>query len=115
MNLTYDSFIPLLLQKLPELLPLYEEHMDDNFNELLPHVLFGDITRFVVSSYEEKKNLASLQRIFTLLDKAIQSKDNELRILISVSFLENLPQDKVCFPEIKRLLSPALQKELELY
>jgi len=114
-NLSFESFIPSLLQAVPELVPVYEEHMIDNFDELLPHVFMGDVTRFVVSSYKNKENLVSVKKILDLLDQAIRSEDEKLQELVSVSFLENLPQEEACFNDIKKLMSDDLRDELALY
>ncbi len=117
-DLSFASFIPSLLKSVPELVPLYQEHITDNFNELLPHVFFGEVTRFVVSNYKARQNLEALKRIFDFLDRGINSKDEKLQELISVSFLENLlPEEgeEECFHEIKNLLSKSLQTELKLY
>ncbi len=46
----YDvTFMTELVAQIPELEPLYSEHMQDNFGEMLPHVLMGDVTRFAVA------------------------------------------------------------------
>jgi hypothetical protein len=39
------SFVERLVGHFPRLQPLLTEHLDDNFDELLPIVFFGDLTR----------------------------------------------------------------------
>jgi hypothetical protein len=38
----------------PDPFTLLDEHVEDNFGEILPHVFFGDLTRFIVSTYERE-------------------------------------------------------------
>ncbi len=113
-TLKYETFVSLLIEEVPELFSVYEEHLDDN-DGLLEHVFMGDVTRFIVIISTEEEKSEVLDRIITLLDKAIRSKDEKLQELISVSFLENLPQHDSCYTDIKKVLPPALLKELAHY
>jgi len=110
----FISFIKVLLESVPELVPVYDEHIDD-YDEVLEHVFMGDVTRFAVEIYKNDPDSKSLKLLLSLLDKAFSAKDPKLQELISVSFLENLPQDEECYSGFKRLLSEQLRKELTLY
>src|SRR4051812_32452808 len=40
-----------LVVRFPQLRPAYQQHLRANFGQLLPHVLFWDVTQLVVASY----------------------------------------------------------------
>lgn len=123
--LGYDTFFEFLLGKVPEFRSIYKEHVD-YFGELLPHVLMGDFTRFLLDAYrksvsglaDEEKWHEIVDRSLTLLEEAISSSDNELQSLVAYSFLENLlpraDADVQHFQNLKLRLGPHLQRELQL-
>jgi hypothetical protein len=41
-----------LVRAIPEFEPAVKDHLDFN-EELLPHILFGDLTRWVIQEYRE--------------------------------------------------------------
>lgn len=45
------DLIDRLVGKFPRLEPLLREHLADNFGEVLPHLFFGDLTRYVVREF----------------------------------------------------------------
>ena len=47
----YDTVAQRLVEVVPEFSGAVEEHRSDN-DEILPHVLYGDLTRFVVAAAE---------------------------------------------------------------
>lgn len=108
------SIIKILLEGVPELVSVYDEHIDD-YDEVLEHVFMGDVTRFAVDVYKNDPDSESLKMLLSLLDKAFSAKDNKLQELISVSFLENLSQNEEYYSGLKGLLSEPLRKELTLY
>lgn len=70
---------------------LYAEHMRAN-DELLPHVFFGDVTRYYEAlSASGQREQAS--RIVCCLDEALAaaSPESEVDNVVHVSFLEALP------------------------
>jgi len=42
----HEAAVNVLRQRLPEFGPAIDEHLEDNFGELLLHVLTGDLARF---------------------------------------------------------------------
>jgi len=62
---------------------LLEEHLADN-GELLPHVFFGDLTRYVLADGEDK--VAVVQ----CLENAMYGGAPSVEELIAVSFVENI-------------------------
>lgn len=121
MNATH-RFVEMLVSRVPELKPVFDEHIRDN-DELLPHVFMGDVTRFVVDLHADilKGGAAStassdaLLRILSTLESAMRSDDEEVRELIAVSFLENLEQDDPNYAKLKSLLCESLLEQLTKY
>lgn len=112
--INHRSFVKLLLDAVPELKPVYEEHIDD-YDELLEHVFMGDVARFAEHLYVANPNSESLFRLLEVLDKLYVVGDEKLKELISVSFLENLSRDEKYYAEFRSLLSRALAEELSKY
>lgn len=115
-------FVETLLLQVPELKPVFDEHIHDN-DELLPHVFMGDVTRFVVDLHENalKGDAAStassdaLRRTLDTLESAMRSGNEEVQELIAVSFLENLDQDDVNYTKLRSLLGESLVEQLTKY
>ncbi len=112
--INFKSFVKLLLETVPELIPVYDEHIDD-YDKLLEHVFMGDVTRFVEQLYSDNSDSECLARLLEFLDRAFSTDDEKLKELVSVSFLENLSRDKKSFEGIRILLSANLAKELSKY
>lgn len=93
--LTYDSIGEYITSEIPEFSDIYEQHLIDN-GQILPHVLMGDFTRFVVNSYKKSKSSLKYKEIFDrsldLIENLITSKNKQLQELVQASFLENLHQ-----------------------
>jgi hypothetical protein len=109
------AFVQHLVSAAPVLAPIYEEHLRDNFNELLPHVFFGDVTRFVISGFSDRPaRRKDAEKILALLEQAMASPTEEVLNVLSVSFCENLlgegPLDA-----IRATLGPKLRAELAYY
>jgi hypothetical protein len=86
----------------PALARLRDEHMAFN-GELLPHVLFGDVTRWVVAH-------APATHVLGVLERHLATGDANVANLIGVSFLENLePEDTT----VRHALGPRLRAELD--
>lgn len=112
MNSSCDHFIDNLLYSAPELRHLYDEHLND-YNGLLPHVFFGDVTRFMLKLVQ-KDNIDSRQvanRILILFESAIVEQDEDVQNLILVSFLENITPDDEGHEELVKLFGPHLKAE----
>lgn len=111
---------PELLAGVPELGPVYDEHIEDN-DELLSHVLMADVTRFfedhLTASYgegpEAHRSAEIVNHVLTVLEDAMMSGDPGLRELVSASFLENLDQDER-YEAVKELAGPGLKRQLEV-
>jgi hypothetical protein len=115
------AFIDGLVGKYPGLKPILDEHLSDNFGEVLPHLFFGDLTRYVVSRFLDFESAAEtldtaeereLGALLNDLEQAYSTGDEEIQELISVSFLENLPRPSEEASELRSWLGPELTKQL---
>jgi len=85
-----------LVDSVPDLLPVLREHLEDNNGELLPHVCFGEVTRWAVK--QDELGAASVDALLATLELDYANGDDAVRELIVVSFLKNLPLNHACAP-----------------
>ncbi len=113
--ITYDSFVPLLLERVPELEGIYHQHLKDN-DELLPHVFLGDVCRFFAELYTSSKaNRSISHRVIEVMDEGLRMGCEQTKELVFVSFLENIPQDNNVYDKIKLDLTPVLKEAVKSY
>lgn len=110
-----EALINGLVADVPALKSLYDDHVAFN-DELLPHVFFGDVTRFVTGSFARETHGArhDALRVLAILEDAMQQPEPSVENLISVSFAENLVGEE-CLPELRSVLGPRLRTELAYY
>lgn len=117
-----DTLFKKLMKEIPEFKPVYKEHID-YYEGLLPHVLMGDFTRFVVDNYrrgiaaeaDSERHMDVVRRSLDFMERVMASPDLKLQELVSVSFLENLHQASEDYEGIKALLGPRLRRELAVH
>jgi len=103
-----------LTETFPQLRPLREEHLEA-FGELLPHVLFGELTAWLVGEYVAAPQAgpeAAWRRILAELERSYETGDVDTRELLYVSFLENLPYPQEPGAGIADHLGPHLAADL---
>jgi hypothetical protein len=119
-RLDEERLVHQLVSLVPEFSPVLKEHLDFN-HELLPHVLFGDITRWVIDRYREARGHTGsshgqdeiLDRTLGFLERKFSDpEDSAAHDLIAVSFLENLHQAGPDYEGLKRRLGPNLRSWL---
>lgn len=103
------EFVHALVEEMPALRPLLDEHLEDNFNEVLAHLFLADVLRWVVANPDR----SSEERLFGLLDDAFRTGDGERQELISTGFLENVPRQGEPGEGIRFALPAALRKEAD--
>ena len=101
MTYSPQEMIELLAQEYPPLRALLEEHLEDNDGELLGHVLFGDIVRWVESLSPSDPEV---RQLISDLDQYHLEGDADVQNMIGVSFIEALPYQS----DFLGLLGPAL-------
>lgn len=92
---TPPDFVEWLVARNPGLGPALREHLSDNDGDLLPHVLFGDVTRYASDlarrAGEDSEADAHLLRLLEDLDLALipEGEDDPVDNIVWVSFVEN--------------------------
>lgn len=108
------AFVTSLAARFPGLRPLLDEHRRDNFGKVLPHIIFYDVTQYVLSRFADGSVAArgEVRDILDVLEEAFSTGHEYVRGLISVSFLENLPSPWEPQATIRDLVGPKMREEL---
>jgi len=108
-----EDFIRAMVARFPGLRPLLNEHRQDQDGELLPHLFFADLTRYLLSLLSDESNVCAGRDLREMLDYLDDAYGNGalLQELISVSFLENLQGED---PQMRLLLGPNLKRQMEV-
>ena len=69
--------------RFPGLAPMLAEHIKDN-DEILPHLFFGDVTRYALSLVRERKpdQKPELRMLLDFLEESFSGGNEELQELI---------------------------------
>lgn len=88
---TASEFIEWLVERHPALALIRDEHLV-TFGELLPHVFFGDVTRYASSLARDGTDVEHLDRLLSDLDHSLSGGDrgDEVDSLVWASFVENV-------------------------
>jgi hypothetical protein len=112
-------FIDELLRAAPDFERVYEEHLME-YDEVLPHVLMGEFTRWFISTVRSVAPPAArtvpsspaLAPVLELLEREWEEGVGSVRELVSASFLENLHQAGPDYQRVKSTLGPRLRDQL---
>jgi hypothetical protein len=85
----YSSIIDVLRERIPEFGPSIDESIGIDEGEVLPHVIFGDLTRFVLGARDRGDDQV-VRRCLDFLDEALRDGDPLVQNLVQVSFVENV-------------------------
>ena len=107
------SFVGALVQRFPVLKGLLQQHLDD-YDGLLPHVLMGEVTRWLISEFRKDNASPVVREFLGFMETAFANREEHDRELIAVSFLENLPRIGEPGEELRRALGPALRRQLDI-
>jgi hypothetical protein len=113
-KLNYQNIVPTLVAEIPSLRPRLTSHVQDQ-QEILPHVFFGNLTRYVLSLLDRASPSDcqdEIDRILAVLEKGMEDSDPDVCDLIGTSFLENLDQTGPHYDKIVPLLGPKLKASL---
>ncbi len=107
-----ETLVRELVATFPGLAVSLERHLDDNFGELLPYVFLADVERYVLDAYRaETQPGAPVRAILDYLEESFVKGGEEVKELISVSFLELLPSKGEPGSGLRDLLGPELSSE----
>jgi hypothetical protein len=119
MAIQYSDAVDVLLERVPEFRPTYEERPGWLGDDYLPHLDMGSFTRFVVELLRsEPTHAALLDRIFILLEEMSNSDDARTQNLVQVSFLENLGKVPEALERARQLMrsrTRLLSDEIEAF
>jgi hypothetical protein len=104
MTMTAIAFCYYLAERIPDIETLLSEHVA-NYDEVLPHVFMGDVTRYVL---EDRPNRADVVKE---LEAAFIDQGPEVEELIAVSFVENLVTEDELKKAIQGVDAPKLIAE----
>lgn len=104
---TIKLLIERLLAAVPDLRPVYDEHISDN-DDLLPHVFFGDVTRFAI----ENAATPNVANLLAVLDEGLCDADAEVREVVLASFVENLAGETAALKLLKSKMGLNLRRAL---
>lgn len=108
------ALVGALCWHVPDLLPVMQESLDYN-DELLSHLVMGDITRWVLARYEDDASDDALRRTLDFIEDAfVHGTSGGAQELIHVSFLENLPRPGEKGFHVVKMLGRNLQEQLKL-
>jgi hypothetical protein len=114
-----EGFVSDLVRLFPELDDLLAEHRKANDGTLLPHLFMADVARWTVKSYCDETPHDDLRRLFAFLEDrfdrpsaALRAAD-DVRELLTDSFLEILPHGSERGAGISALLGPVMRAEME--
>jgi len=99
------QFVETLVYRFPMLQEAYAEHLKD-YDELLPHVFMGDVTRVVVSAASD--NSVWLAPLMETLEHELESGPEPVRNVILASFIENLTGSVPAIKALLPLMGPRL-------
>jgi hypothetical protein len=110
-------FVQTVLDRVPLLHPIYQEHVR-YYDELIPHVFMGDISRVAGDLHARAlggDNAAdeALSELLTALESGMASPESSVQEMITVSFLENLDLEDFALEDFRQRLGPALRRQLE--
>jgi hypothetical protein len=115
-EMTYSNFefMEALLCRVPELMPLYEEHLRDN-PTLLPHLLMGEITRFAAGIDGPALTRESTRALLDFLEIGLTDGSDEVKNLVGVSFAENLIGEESGLARLKPMMGSVLRMEVDRF
>lgn len=105
------SFVGALVRRNRALLNVLQEHLVDQEGEVLPHLFMADVERWAESSLQQGLRL-DVERVLEQLEEEFNGPDDEVREVISASFLEHLPRVGSSGDELREMVGPACAEQL---
>jgi hypothetical protein len=107
-----DSFVLRLVEEFPHLAPALDEHLVDNFGELLPYLFMGEVAQRVAVERQDTAMEAEAGRLLDFLEREFAtSEGSSIRDLILAGFVESLPYPGEPCDDVRDALGPLLGHE----
>ncbi len=110
----YENIASYLVESVPEFKPVLDKHIEE-YGELLPHVLFGELTCWAIELFKRWQQTGNpsdydtFLRLTRFIQLCIDSDDERVNELALFSFLENLWLADRHYQDIRLHLEPKLQ------
>jgi len=105
------SFVGALVRRNRALLSVLEEHLVDQEGEVLPHLFMADVERWVEVALHQGRR-PDVERVLEQLEEEFNGPDDDVREVISASFLEHLPRPGSSGDELRDMVGPACAEQL---
>lgn len=86
---TNDNFVERLVAAVPEMQDVVSEHLSDNYEELLLHLLVADLRRAATSAWGAD-DFELCARLLEFMSSAFETADDDVDNAIAVSFVEHI-------------------------
>lgn len=110
------SFVGALVYRFPLLRPMLQEHLDDQEGEVLPHLFMADVERWLEREVLNRpaQSQTEIAALLAFLEEAFVTGDEEIRNVISASFLEHLPRPGEPGSQVRGMVGPSMADQLHL-
>jgi len=106
MSASTIAAIGALVDRYRQLIPLLEEHLDDNSGEVLPHLVMADIVRWLAAHVDSQPDIC--RSILDWLGCEYERGPEDVRGMIVVSGVEMIPDPGQPGSALRGMLGPAL-------
>lgn len=107
MSAATEAAIEQLVAAHPDLAPVLAEHLEDNFGEMLPHLVMADVVRWLVAHRDS--DAAVCASVLAWMETGFSEGPEDVRGLIAVSGVELIPDPGEPGSELRDMLGPALR------
>jgi hypothetical protein len=114
-----ERFVNAVTDAVPRLRRLLDRHVAQ-FDELLPHVFMGAVSRFAIGAFQRcttgvARACLELDALLAAIEQGWVAGGEDVHELIGVSFLENVAEDVAGSRELQSRLGPVLRREVQVY
>ena len=114
-DLDFDHFVERLRTDVRGFGRFYDQHVS-YYQQVLPHVLLGDLARYLKSVARSKgPERVALDEAVALLECGMGSADTKLQELIAVSFLARLDPEDEDFELISARFGKRLKEQYQVH
>lgn len=90
-----------------ELIPVLDESLQDNFGEVLPHLVMADVVRWLVANRVSRPDV--VRSVLDWLEREYARGPEDVRGLIALGAVEMIPDPGQPGAELRELLGPQLR------
>lgn len=108
MSAATESAIQQLVATHSALAPVLAEHLEDNFGEMLPHLMMADVVRWLVGHRDSDPAICA--SVLAWMETRFVEGPDDVRGLIAVSGVEMIPDPGQPGSELRDLFGPALRE-----